>query len=428
MNIRLYNAYILNQDFDIIFGEVHISNGKIAHIGDNSKTSLAWDRNIDMNNGLVLHGFSNCHTHSPMTLLRSYSDDLALDEWLNKAIFPIEAHMTAEDCYYGTLLAILEYLSSGIIAIGDMYFHQDSIIRACMDSGFKIVGIGSATDINGDTDRQLEALEQNYQKYNSYSPLCAYKLGFHAQYTASDNLIKGIAQLARKYQDQVCAHLSETRAEVQSCFARHGMTPPQYLVNSGVFDFGGSAYHCVHLEDKDIELLKQKNVTVITNPSSNLKLASGIADIENYAKKGLKIAIGTDGAASNNSLDMLKEIYLTAVLSKVKNYNPAALTAKDILKMAITNGAQALGISSGALKEGNDADITAISFDLPNMQPVNNIINNVVYSSASKNIILTMVKGKILYEKGEFNIGISADEIYKYCNKAIKRLIQHANN
>ncbi|HHW90620.1 MAG TPA: amidohydrolase [Clostridiales bacterium] len=425
MNIRLYNAYILNQDFDIVFGEVHISDGKIAHIGE-PKTNLIWDRNIDMNNSLVLHGFSNCHTHSPMTLLRSYSDDLALADWLNKAIFPIEARMTTEDCYYGTLLAILEYLSGGVIAIGDMYFHQDSIIQACLDSGFKIVGIGSAADINGDTESQLEALEQNYQKYNSYSPLCAYKLGFHAQYTASDNLIQGIARLARKYQDQVCAHLSETREEVQSCITRHKMTPPRYLVKNGVFDFGGSAYHCVHLDKNDIELLKEKNVTIVTNPSSNLKLASGIADIVNYAKKGLKIAIGTDGAASNNSLDMLKEIYLTAVLSKVRN-NPTALTAKDVLKMAITNGARALGITSGILKEGNDADLTAISFDLPNMRPINNIINNVVYSSTSKNIILTMIKGKILYEKGEYNIGISADEIYKYCDKAIKRLIQQAN-
>lgn len=424
MNIRLYNAYILNKDFEIEFGEIHIIDQKIAFLGSDPDTNYVWDRNIDMNNALIMPGLSNCHTHSPMTLLRSLSDDLALHDWLNNAIFPIEAHMTAEDCYYGTLLAILEYLSSGVTAIGDMYFHQDSIIQACLDSGFKIVGIGSASDLDGNTQQQLEFLEQRYLKYNSFSPFCSYKLGFHAQYTASDNLIQGLSKLAQKYQDQVCTHLSETREEVQSCIKQHGLTPVQYLVRKGIFDFGGSAYHCVHLNDKDIELLKEKNVTIITNPSSNLKLASGIADIEKYTQKGLKIAIGTDGAASNNSLDMLKEIYLTAVLSKVKNYNPAALSAKEVLKMAIYNGAQALGISTGVLEVGSDADITAISFDLPNMQPINNIINNVVYSATSKNIVLTIIKGKILYEKGEYNIGTSVDEIYNNCNKAIKRLKQ----
>ncbi|HEY8423420.1 MAG TPA: amidohydrolase [Clostridia bacterium] len=426
MNIRLYNAYILNKEFEIEFGEVHIRGGKIAYIGNNPPKEAGWDRNIDMNNALIMPGISNCHTHSPMTLLRSFSDDLSLHDWLNKAIFPIESRMTPEDCYYGTLLAVLEYLSSGVTAIGDMYFYQGDIIQACVDAGFKIAGVGSASDLAGDTQEQLEELERRYVKFNSYSPLCKYKLGFHAQYTASDNLVQGVAKLAQKYKADVCVHLSETKEEVQNCLKQKGLTPPQYFARKGVFDFGGSAYHCVHLNEKDIEVLKEKNVTVVTNPSSNLKLASGIADIENYYKKGLKIAIGTDGAASNNSLDMLKEIYLTAVLAKVKNYNPAALPAKEVLKMAITNGAQALGFSKGIIEEGADADITAISFDKPNMQPVNNIINNVVYSAASKNVVLTMINGKILYEKGEYNIGISPEKIYDYCNKAIKRLKQQA--
>ncbi|HEY8443409.1 MAG TPA: amidohydrolase [Clostridia bacterium] len=422
MNIRLHNAYILNKDFEIEFGEIHISDGKITYIGSNPKTDITWDRNIDMNNALIMRGIPNCHTHSPMTLLRSYSDDLSLHDWLNKAIFPIEARMTPEDCYYGTLLAVIEYLSGGVTVIGDMYFFQENVIQACVDAGFKIVCVGSASDIAGDTINQLEALEQRYLKFNSYSPLCSYQLGFHAQYTASDNLVQGVASLAKKYQAPVCAHLSETREEVQSCLKQRGLTPPQYLARKGVFDFGGNAYHCVHLNEKDIEVLREKNVTVITNPSSNLKLASGIADIETYVKKGLKVAIGTDGPASNNSLDMLKEIYLTAVLSKVKNYNPSAISAKEVLKMALVNGAQSLGVGSGVLEEGADADITAISFDAPNMQPVNNIINNVVYSATSKNVVLTMINGKILYEKGEYNIGVSVDEIYRYCNRAINRL------
>lgn len=422
MNIRLYNAYILNKDFDIEYGEVHIGEGKIKYIGSGPKQNLNWDRNIDMNNALVMRGIPNCHTHSPMTLLRSYSDDLNLHDWLNNAIFPIEARMTPEDCYYGTLLAVLEYLSGGVTAIGDMYFFQENVIQACVDSGFKIVCVGSASDIAGNTQEQLEQLEQRYLKFNSYSPLCSYQLGFHAQYTASDRLVQSVADLAEKYQAPVCVHLSETREEVQSCLDQHGLTPPQYLAKKGVFDYGGSAYHCVHLNEKDIEILKEKNVTVITNPSSNLKLASGIADIENYVKKGIKVAIGTDGPASNNSLDMLKEIYLTAVLSKVKNYNPAALSAKEVLKMALINGYQSLGLGSGLLEEGADADITAISFDAPNMQPVNNIINNIVYSATSKNVVLTMINGKILYEKGEYNIGFKIEEIYNYCNRAIKRL------
>lgn len=422
MKIRLYNAYIIDENFDIVFGEIHIYNEKIVYIGNYFNTDTKWDRNIDMHNAVVMHGFSDCHTHSPMTLLRSYCDDQPLDVWLQKYIFPIEDHMAPEDCYYGTRLAVMEYLSCGTTSIADMYFNQESVIQACIDSGLKIVGIGTAMDLDGKAEEKLEYLEQKYLKYNSYSPLCTYKLGFHAQYTASDNLIKGIAELAQKYQTEVCTHLAETKNEVQSCISKYGMTPVQYLVNNGIFDYGGNAYHCVHLDDKDIQLLIEKKVWEITNPSSNLKLASGIADIDKYNKRGLKTAIGTDGAASNNALDMFREIYLTAVLSKVINDNASAVPAKTVLKMATLNGAQALGNASGVLKIGSDADITAISFDLPNMQPVNNIINNIVYSANSKNVVLTMVKGNILYENGEYNIGISKEEVYKKCNDAIKRL------
>lgn len=422
MNIRLYNAYILNEDFEIVFGEIHINDGKIEYIGSSCENSKKWDRNIDMHNAVVMHGFSNCHTHSPMVLLRGYCDDQPLDVWLNQFIFPIEDHMTEEDCYFGTRLAIMEYLSSGITSIADMYFHQESVIQACVDSGFKVVGIGTAMDLDGKTDEKLDYLEQKYLKYNSYSPLCSYKLGFHAQYTASDTLIKGVAALAKKYKAEVCTHLSETKNEVESCISKYGMTPPQYLVQNGIFDYGGNAYHCVHLDGKDIDLLIQKNVWAVTNPSSNLKLASGIANIDNYLKKGLKIAIGTDGAASNNTLDMFREIYLTAVLSKAINKDASAVPLKTVLKMATLFGAQATGNASGVLRVGADADLTAISLDCPNMQPINNIINNVVYSAGSKNVILTMVKGKILYENGEYNIGISQEEVFKKCNDAIKRL------
>lgn len=422
MNIRLYNAYIINENYDIDFGEIHVSNGKIEYIGNFDGTNKKWDRNIDMHNAVLMHGYSNCHTHSPMVLLRSYCDNQPLDSWLQKYIFPIEERMTQEDCYYGTRLAVMEYLSCGTTSIADMYFHQESVMQACIDSGLKVVGIGTAMDLDGKLDEKLEYLEQKYLKYNSYSPLCSYKLGFHAQYTASDILIKGIANLAKKHKAQVCTHLSETKNEVESCINKYGMTPPQYLIENGIFDFGGNAYHCVHLNEKDIELLTKKDVWAITNPSSNLKLASGIADIDKYFKYGLKTAIGTDGAASNNALDMAREIYLTAVLSKVVNNNASAIPAKAVIKMATQWGAQALGNSSGVLKEGSDADITAISLDCPNMQPVNNIVNNIVYSSSSKNIVLTMVRGKILYENGEYNIGISKEEVYKRCNDSIKRL------
>ncbi len=422
MNIRLYNAYILNGNFDISFGEIHISEGKIVYIGNSKSTSKKWDRNIDMHNAVVMHGFSNCHTHSPMTLLRSYCDDQPLKVWLEKYIFPIENKMTEEDCYYGTRLATMEYLSSGITAIADMYFFQEHVIQACIDSQIKVVGIGTAMDIDGKTDEKLEYLEQKYVKYNSYSPLCSYKLGFHAQYTASDNLIKGIAELSKKYKAEVCTHLSETASEVESCISEFGMTPAQYLINHGIFDYGGNAYHCVHLDKKDIELLNQKNVSIVTNPSSNLKLASGIADIDSFLKEGINVAIGTDGAASNNALDMFREIYLAAVLSKVVNNDASAVSAKKVLEMATLNGAKALRNSSGVLEVGSDADITAISLEQPNMQPINNIVNNIVCSASSKNIVLTMVKGKILYENGKYDIGISPEEVYQKCNNSIKRL------
>lgn len=429
MNIRLYNAHILSSTEKAIYsGEIHIKDGLISYVGLDTDMLMDWDRNIDMRGALIMPGFVNCHTHSPMTLLRSYCDDQELKTWLENYIFPIEEHMTEEDCYWGTCLAVLEYLACGTTAIEDMYFHQGSIIKACLDTGIRISAVGTAMDIAGDTDEQLDKLEKNFEKYNTVSPLCSYKLGFHAQYTASDELISGISKLAHKHKAGVCMHLSETRNEVESCSKQFGVTPPKYLNERGIFDFGGNAYHCVYLNDEDIKILKEKKVTVVCNFASNLKLASGIADLTKYIDNGLFVALGTDGAASNNALDMFREIYLAAVLPKYLHGHASVMPAVTALKMATINGMNALGLNGGELKVGKIADLTAIDINLPNIQPLNNLVNNVVYAAGARNVVMTMVNGKILYEYGIYNIGIDPDVIYRNSNKAIERLKSNLSN
>ncbi len=431
MNIRLYNARILTMEKNkpVFSGEIWVKNEKIAYIATQEELQgewarelprIVWDIEIDCKDNLLMPGFKNAHTHSAMTFLRSYADDVPLDKWLNEKVFPLEAKLSGEDIYHLTRLAVLEYLTSGITSIFEMYLTPDTIAEACLDMGMRCVLTSGLNNFSS----SIEQLEAEYLKWNKRNSLISYQLGFHAEYTCSKELIYNISQLAHEYRAPVYTHLSETAKEVEECKERYGMTPIMFLDTMGIFEFGGGGYHCVHVTDSDMEVLRRRRMYVITNPASNLKLASGIAPIAKFDHRKIPVAIGTDGPASNNCLDMFREMFLVAGLSRVREGDASSPDAMKVLRMATVQGARAMRLSKAdVLAKGKYADIIMIDLHQPNMQPIHNIPKNLVYSGSKSNVCMTMINGKILYRNGEFNVGESIDRIYDKCDEIVKHLI-----
>lgn len=432
MNIRLYNARILTMEKnkDVFRGEVWIKNDKIAYVASNEELTEEWDRSafpritwdieMDCKDNLLMPGFKNAHTHSGMTFLRSYADDVPLQEWLNNKIFPMEAKLTPEDIYELTRLAILEYLTSGITSIFDMYLTPQTIADACMDMGMRCALVSGLNNFSSSP----EQVEEEYLKFNKKNSLISYQLGFHAEYTCSKELLYRVAQIAHRYRAPVYTHMAETAKEVEECKARYGMTPAVFLDSLGMFEFGGGGFHCVHMTEQDMDVFRKRRMHVITNPASNLKLASGIAPIAEYERRKISVAIGTDGPASNNCLDMFREMFLVTGLSKVRENDAASVDAMRVLRMATVHGAKAMRLNKAdTLSKGKYADIIMIDLHQPNMQPIHNIPKNLVYSGSKSNVLMTMINGKILYRNGEFNVGEDPEYIYKKCDKIVQRML-----
>ncbi len=417
MRIRFYNARILTMEhgFQVQEGELWVEGNRILGVGtEQPRDGKIWDRQIDARGNLLMPGFKDAHTHSGMTFLRSYADDLPLREWLHERVFPLEARIGGEEIYHLAKLAILEYLTSGITAAFDMYLEPDAMAAASIDCGFRTVLTGGLNDFV-QSPRQLE---EWFLKYQNFHELIGFRLGFHAEYTTGEELLRQVAALAARYRAPVYCHNSETKTEVEECVRRTGMTPTCYLDSLGIFDFGGGAYHCVHMNEQDLEVLKEKGVFAITNPGSNIKLASGIAPVTRMMEKGIGLAIGTDGPASNNCLDMFREMFLTTGLAKLREQDAAAVDANQVLAMATLGGAKAMGLTQcDTLAKGKLADLILVDLHQPNMQPIHNITKNLVYSGSKQNVILTMVNGKILYEKGTFHVGEDAEDIYRKANE-----------
>ena len=429
--IRFYNARVLTmaEGNKIEFGEVWTEEDKILYAGnlqgvdaiakEIGKEDVTFAREIDCQQNVLMPGFKNAHTHSAMTLLRSFADDMPLQDWLNKQVFPVEAKLDGEMIYHLTKLAVLEYLTSGVTSIFDMYLTPETIADACIDMGMRVVQVGGVNNFS----MSPELIEKYYQELNHKDPLSSFVIGFHAEYTCSKELLTKISELAHKYQAPVFAHISETESEVAECVERYGMTPPMLFDSLGMFEYGGGGYHCVYLTEEDMELFARKGLHVVTNPGSNTKLASGIAPIDAFLKKGINVAIGTDGPASNNCLDMFREMFLTTALAKVRENDAAAVPAGEVLYMATTAGARAMGLSDcDDLAVGKKADLILLDLKQPNMQPMNNIVKNIVYSGSKQNVTLTMVNGQILYEDAQFHIGFDPEEIYAKANAIIGRM------
>ena len=438
--IRFYNGKLLTMDGELQVQEsceVWVDRDRIVLAGDagrvrefcrtqaekvgkdGAQAEISFEREIDLHGNLLMPGFKDAHTHSPMTFLRSYADDMPLQDWLYKQVFPMEAKLTPEMIYHFTKLAVLEYLTSGITASFDMYVEPEANARANLEMGFRTVLCGTLNDFKD----SIETLEGFYQKYNQYHPLISYQLGFHAEYTTSEGLLRDLAALAGQYRAPVYTHLSETAAEVAGCEERYGSSPVKTLAEMGLWEYGGGGFHCVHVSEEDMDIIKEKGIYVVTNPASNAKLASGIAPICAMLEREIPLAIGTDGPASNNCLDMFREMFLVTGLAKLREQNAAACPAEAVLKMATAGGAAAMGLKDcDCIAEGKQADLIVIDLHQPNMQPEHNLVKNLVYSGSKQNVLLTMVAGRILYENGQFFTGEDPEQIYEEVKKDLQVL------
>ena len=401
---------------DIIFSSIVVEDDRILYIGNDYEKYGPFNIVRECKGNVLMPGFKNAHTHSAMTFLRSKADDVKLQDWLFNVVFPREEKFRKNDVYELAKIAFLEYLTSGITACFDQYYFPFETGRAAEEMGMRILLVGTYNN-----DYNLKAL---YHQFNDKpDSLVRYCFGVHAEYTLAPGELENVVATAKSNKAPFFTHICETEKEVKECYEKRGMSPVQFFEKMGAFDYGGGGYHCIYFSNEDIEIFKRHNCTVVTCQGSNTKLASGIAPISKYLEKGLNVAIGTDGPASNNSLDMFKEMTLLYALQKVTLKDATALPAYEILKMATVNGAKAMRLDDcDVLEVGKKADIIEIDISRPNMQPINNIVSNIVYSGSKENVKMTMINGKILYKDGKFFTKEKPSTIYRKCQKICERI------
>lgn len=386
---------------------VAVADEHIAEIAD-TRPAGEFDREVDGRGMLLCPGLYNAHCHSPMTLFRGYGEDLPLDRWLRERIFPAEDLLTPERVRAGAMLAIAEMVRGGIVSFTDMYFFTDTIAECVIETGVK-ANIGRAVmafdpdvDMRNDVRmREAAALAEAY--HGAAGGRVRVDMAIHAEYTNNQKSAAYVAEYARARGLGIQLHLSETEKEHQECIARHGRTPAEFFDALGVFDVPVTAAHCVWVSDGDIELMAARGVTAVHNPSSNLKLGSGVMPLRKLLDAGVNVALGTDGAASNNTLDLFKELHLAAILHKGVNRRPEGTRAAEIWRMATRNGALSQGRPDcGTLEVGARADLILVDLESLNNLPAYDFYGTLVYSAGGADVALTMADGRILYERGEY--------------------------
>ena len=388
-------------------GDVLVENGRIAEIRmagpDAAKGGAGTDAvRVDCTGKLLMPGLVNCHGHTAMTLVRGVGGGLPLQRWLEEAIFPIEAKMTPEDVAAGTTWGAMEMLAGGTTCVADMYDFPDAYDVRLAEAGLKAsvnrVGLAFADNVPpGRLDECVAYVARG----------CTDKINrdfcIHSEYLTNEKFCRELAAANRDYRRPVHVHVSETEKEHAECLARHGKTPLAYLADTGLLDYGAYAAHCVYVTDDDFRIMREKNVTLVHNPSSNMKLGSGFARISAALAAGVNVALGTDGCASNDNLDMFEEMHLASLIHKGLAKDPTALPAWDVIDMATVNGAKALGRpDTGEIAVGKCADFCLVDLDRIHLTPCLDLPSLVVHSLHASDVVMTVVDGEIVYEKGQF--------------------------
>lgn len=409
----LYTAdYVVtqNEGRDIIErGAVAVCEDHILCVGHTDILEILYPdaRRVDMGNAVIMPGLINAHTHVSMSLLRGYSDDKALMDWLTKDIFPQEAKLTPELVELGARFSLAEMLRSGTTAFYDMYMWEDAVFRAADSMGMRAVLGENVTQYFPslsckDREAYFDLVRWQAEAWEDH-PRIRQAVLPHALYTTSPELLRQCYELAEETGSLFGMHLAETASETEICLKEHGMRPIPYCNSLGLLQPGSTFFHVVHADEHDMELLSEGRCAVVHNPASNMKLASGVAPIGTFRNYRIPIGLGTDGPASNNAQNMLREMYLASLLQKVTTLDPTACPAQTALDLATRGGSEALHCPLiGTLEPGMKADFIALDLSSPNMQPVHNIVSNIVYAAYGTENRLTVVDGKELYRDGKF--------------------------
>ena len=404
------NITIINSEFDAE-GPLYVGvkEDRIAYIGkDKPRDSETYGDCYDGTGKLLMPGFVNAHAHTPMTLLRGYGEGLALQDWLFQKVFPFEDQLSGDAVYYGTLLGLAESARTGITSSSDMYYFCHDMARALADSQSKMNISRSLSTTEGyrfaEDPRWKDAQTVIKAWHGKENGRILADAALHSEYTTDEQTVRGLAEAAKEYGLRMQVHCSETKAEHEACKERHnGMTPVKYFEACGLLDVPTTLAHCVWCTEEDLEILHRKGAFVASNPVSNLKLSSGIADVKQMMTHGVPVAIGTDSVSSNNSLNFFEEVKIFALLQKVKANDPTFLTPKEALYAATRAGALSQGrTDTGLIAEGMKADLIVIDLDAENMTPCYDILYNVVYSADVRNLCLTMADGTVLYRDGMY--------------------------
>ena len=408
--VNMESKNILIKDATIIADEIKkssllIQNDKIVEISDRIDSNDAEDV-INAEGKVLIPGLVNTHTHLSMTLMRGLADDIPLETWLNNHIWPVEAELNGEHCYAGALLACAEMIKSGTTCFNDMYFFMDHVARAAEESGIRGMLSHGMIDF-GDEDKRRQEFKESIRIikkcHNTGNGRIKVAFGPHSPYTCSKELLEGVKTEAAKHGVRIHIHVSETQKEVSDILETHGMRPFEYLDEMGFLGNEVTAAHAVWVSDREIEIIKEKNVKLSHNPSSNMKLSSGVSPVAELLGKGICVSMGTDGPASNNNMDLLEEMKITALLQKVNTMNPTVLAAEEVFKMATINGASALGLENeiGSIDLGKKADIVLVNMKTAHLTPFRNPISHLVYSANGGDVDTVICNGEILMRNRE---------------------------
>ncbi|MDN5301316.1 MAG: 5-methylthioadenosine/S-adenosylhomocysteine deaminase [Thermoanaerobacteraceae bacterium] len=428
MNILIKNATLLSmgdKEEPVENVEVAIEKDKIKYIGEVPEDFYA-EKVIDARESLVMPGLIDGHTHIAMSLFRNYADDLPLMEWLKTRIWLLEEKLTAQDVYWGSMLGVAELIRSGVTCFSDMYFFMEETAKAVEEAGIRAVLARGLVGGDNDDGRRFEETRKLYKSWhNGAGGRIKVMVGPHAPYTCSPGYLRKVVELARELNVGIHIHIAESADEVEESLKNYGKSPVRHIYDLGLFDIPTVAAHCVHLSDEDIEILAENKVSVVNNPTSNLKLASGFAPVEKMIKKGINVALGTDGPSSNNNLNMFEEMNLAAIINKSVNHDATSIPAITAIKMATVNGAKALGLEKeiASIEVGKKADLIIIDTQKPHFYPRHNIISALAYSAQASDVKTVIVDGKIVMEDYEIKT-IDTERIMFEAEKAAKDLMR----
>ncbi len=402
---------------------IYIEGNRIAAVGEKPE-GFREDKVIDGQDRLVIPGLINCHTHSYMAFMRNVADDLSFMDWLFGTIDPIEQQMTDEDTYWGACLAIIEMIKSGTTCFNDMQMNIHQTTRAVKESGMRAV-ISRGLIGSGHDEAGQMRLRQAYEERDAAKDCdrLSFMLGPHAPYTCDDGFMRVVSEEAKKNGMRIHVHLSESVSEIEQIREKYGLTPIEMADRNGLFDVPAIAAHCVQVTDEDIAILKGKKVSVVTNPASNMKLGNGFAPIGKMVEMGVNVCLGTDGAASNNSLNMFRELGLLTLIHKGVNKTPQCISAREGFRIATINGAKALGLEeeTGSIEAGKKADLAILDLNTPSLTPRNNLIAGLSYSANGSEVETVIIDGKIVMEDRKV-LTMDEELVYKKINEIIVRM------